>query len=142
MLHGYSFRTTLPCSFTFLKLALIYALNQLTVDLRLPHGVCHPPERGHHVERPLCARARRPQEHDGHKDVVDERAHDEDGRAAGELHDLAEAVGADGVDHAIGDEHETDVLDAEGAGHVPLFVDKRSSLGTNENYMGCFKSVQ
>ena len=106
-----------------------------TVDLRLPHGVRHPPERGHHIERPLGARARRPQEHNGHEDVVDERAHDEDGRAAGELHDLAEAVGADGVDHAVGDEHETDVLDAEGAGYVALFWEKRSPLEGDKNYM-------
>jgi len=92
-----------------------------TVDLRLPNGVGHAPEGGHQVEdRHLVGVAGGPiEEEDDHADV-DQCAHDEDGHAAHLLDDEAEAEGAEGIAHAVDDQHVADDVHSVGAGNVTL----------------------
>ena len=90
----------------------------LTVNLRLPDGVCHTPEAGQDVEDVRLLRVGRPREEDGDAGDVDECAHEEDGHAADLLDDVAEAEGANGIANAEHDDDVADVLNSVGARDV------------------------
>ena len=99
-------------------------MQKCTVDLRLPHGVCHTPQPGQDEEEVGLLRVWLPGVEGSHHAKVDDGAKDEDGNAPNVLDEESKAEGADGVTDAINDQDVAEVLHTIGAAHVTLFGKK------------------
>ena len=94
--------------------------TNVTIDLSLPNGIAQSPEGGDDVESGRLRRVRPPDEQADDESQVEQTAEDEDGHAAGLLHQEAAQQRGDGVDGSEADEHEADVLHAPRARNVGL----------------------